>query len=81
MPVIVLDVVNSADIGMVQLRSRASLTFEALQGLGIPDQVFRDELKRDAAPQPRVLGLIHHPHATAAEFSQDAIVRDCLADH
>jgi hypothetical protein len=31
--------------------------------------------------QPRVLGLIHHAHPTAAQFFEDAVVRNGLRDH
>jgi len=31
--------------------------------------------------QAGVLGLVHNPHSAAAEFLNDAVVRDGLADH
>ena len=44
-------------------------------------QVLREELQRDKAMKLRVFGLIHHTHPTTAEFLNDAVVRDGLADH
>ena len=80
-PVVVLDVVNRADVGMIQLGGRSSLALESLQGLGIPYQVIRNKLEGNAAPEARIFGLVDHSHAPTAEFSQDAIVRNRLADH
>jgi hypothetical protein len=31
--------------------------------------------------QPRVFGFVNHTHPTAAQFGDNAIVRDGLADH
>ena len=47
----------------------------------ISGHFFGQELERDEAVQPRVLGLVHDSHAAAAELLDDAVVRDCLADH
>ena len=81
MAAVVLDVVNGADAGMVQLRSGARFAHEAVQGLAVLGHFFGDELQGNMARQARVFGLIHHAHATTAQFSENAIVGDCLADH
>ena len=39
------------------------------------------ELKRDKTAKSRVLGLIHHSHAAAAQLFNDSVVRDSLVDH
>lgn len=59
-------------------------------GLGFPLQTTerlqlvlhlrRQKFQRDMASKLEVLGLIHHAHATAAEFFNDAAVADGLAD-
>ena len=43
--------------------------------------VFGEELEGDEAAELDVFGLVDHAHAAAAEFFEDAIVRDGLADH
>src|SRR5208337_3277684 len=54
---------------------------KAVQGLAVLGHVFRDELEGNTARQTRVFGLIHHAHATTAQFANNAIVGERLADH
>ncbi len=79
LPVVLADVVDRADVRMVQ--GRCSLTLKAGQRLGVLCNFGRKELQGDEAVQPRVLSLVHHPHATAAELLDDSVVRDGLTDH
>ena len=81
MPVVILNAMNRADVGMVQQRRRPRLAREAFQRFGVARKIFGDELQGDMPPQLQVLGLIHHTHATTPELAQDAIVGYCLADH
>ena len=39
------------------------------------------KFESDEAAQPSIFGLINHPHAAAAKFLDDAVVRDGLPDH
>ncbi len=77
----VADIVDGADVGMIQLRGDARLTQEALQRLVIVEQVVRDELQRDAAAKASVFRLVYHPHSTATQLAQNVIVGNGLADH
>jgi hypothetical protein len=43
--------------------------------------MFGEKLQRDEAPQLGVLSLVDHSHATAAEFLDNAVARNGLADH
>ena len=52
---------------------RAGLALEAKQGDDVIRQGGRQHLQRDEAAARRLGGLIHHAHATAAEFSDDLI--------
>src|SRR6266545_5306753 len=81
MPVVVVDIVNGADIRMVELGRSPRFAFETFQRLGVTYQIFGNELKRYTPSEAYVLRLVHNAHATASEFSQDAIVGDRLADH
>jgi hypothetical protein len=69
-----------ANVGMIQRRGGAGLAAEALQRRRIASQIVGQELESDEAAQARVLGLVDHAHATAADLFQDAVVRDRL-DH
>jgi hypothetical protein len=79
--VLLADVVNRADVGMVQGRRRLSFALEACQCLRVAGNVVGQELESDEAVQARVFRFINHAHATAAKFFDNAIVGNDLADH
>src|SRR5450432_2712093 len=74
------DIINRADVWMVQGRSSAGLAAKALDGLSVLGSFFGEEFQRQAAAEPSVFGLLDHAHATAAKLFNDAIVADCLTD-
>ena len=51
------------------------------QSLGVPGNVIGQELQGHKAVQLDVLRLIDDAHSAAAEFLDDPVVRDVLADH
>src|SRR5579864_8050675 len=75
------DVVDDADIGVVQTGGRARLLQEAFQGRVRAGLALGKELQRYSAPQPQILPGVYHSHAAAAQLLQDAIVRNRLARH
>ena len=75
------DVVDRADVGMIERRGGPSFAAKTLQGLRITGHVIGKKLEGDETAQARVLGLVHHAHPAAAKLFQDAVVRDSLADH
>jgi len=75
------DVVNRADVGMVQRGCRFGFTAKSLQRLTIMGQVFRQELECHETVKPCVLGLIDHSHPATAQLLDDAVMRVGLADH
>ena len=80
------NVVDGADIGMVERGRRPRLAPEALQRLRILRQFVGQKLQSDTPAQAQVFSLIHHTHTAAAQFLQrcgNAIwfFRSCLADH
>ena len=82
MPAIGLaDVVNRADIRMVQGGGGPGFATEPLRGVGIDRPVRWQELERHWPSEPRVLPAIHHAHTPAAERGKNPIMRDRLADH
>src|ERR1051326_4107991 len=79
--VLLANVVNRADVRMIERRSRLRLALKAAEGVLIACHLVRQELQSDEAVQPCVLSFVDYPHATAAQFLDDAVVRDSLADH
>src|SRR5215472_5087196 len=51
--VLLVDVIDRADVGMVQRRGRLSFTAEACQGLGISGELSGQEFEGHKAVQPR----------------------------
>jgi hypothetical protein len=66
---------------MVQSRCRLGFALKAGECLRVTGNLPRQELEGDEAMKPRVLGFVDDAHAAAAEFLDDAVVRDGLADH
>jgi len=74
------DVVNRADVGMVQGGCGLRLSLETRERLRIVGDVVRQEFQRDKAVQAGVLSFVHHAHAPATEAFHDAIVRKGLSN-
>jgi len=81
LPVLLADVMDGADAGMVQRGRRLSLALEAGQSLRVPSYLWRQKLERHKTVKTGVLCFVNHTHATAAEFLNDAVVGDRLANH
>src|SRR6266481_3168924 len=64
---------------MVQSRGGAGLSTEAFERLRILRHFFRQEFEGNEAAEHGVLGLVNHPHSPAAQFFDDAVMRDSLA--
>src|SRR5438105_4161072 len=79
--VLVVDFVDRADVGMIQGGRRLRLPFEAGESLRIFGNLVRQKLQGDEAVQLYVLCLVDNTHAATAEFLDDAVMRDSLADH
>ncbi len=81
LPVVIADVVQRADVRVVERGRDARFALEALDCLRIAREVGRQHLDGDLAAEPRVLGAIDDAHAAAVEDFDDAVMRDRLADH
>ena len=80
-PLVLVDRVDGADAGVVQLGGGLGLALEALEGGRVPGHLRGEELEGHAASEPRVLRLVDDAHAPAAQPRRDPVVRDRLADH
>ncbi len=78
---IIVDLMDGADIGMVESGSRARLAPEARQSDRILRYIWRQKLDRHETAEFQVLSLVDHSHAAAAEFFHNAVVGNSLADH
>jgi len=76
-----VDLVDRADVGMIERRGRSRFTAKSLERLRVEGQRIRHELQRDRTAQSRVFGLVHHAHSTAAQLLDDVVVRDAATNH
>jgi len=75
------NLVNSANIGVVQSRGRACFAAKALKSARILGKLRREKLERHEPAQFQVFGFVDNAHPPAAQLLDDAVVRDGLADH
>src|SRR5207302_10704640 len=75
------DLVNGANVGMVERGGGASFATEAPQGRGVLGDVVGKEFQGYEPAEREVFGLVDDSHAATAELLDDAVVRDGLADH
>src|SRR5260370_20375120 len=78
---VLVDVVNGADVGVIQRRSGARFAVNALVGRMVLGELFRKKLQAHEAPEPQVLGFVDDAHAAAAELFHNTIVGDGAANH
>ncbi len=74
LPFILTDVVDRADVGMIECGGSLGFAAKTFQGLAVLRYAFRQEFQSNKAVEARVLGLVDHSHASAAEFFEDTIV-------
>ena len=79
--VVLVNIVNGADVRVIQSRGGAGFALKTLERLSVGSESVGEEFERDAAAEAGVLGFVDDAHAATAEFAEDAIVRDGLADH
>ena len=75
-----VDLVDRADVRMIERRNRACFDQQALLGLLVLEQRQRQELQGDGAFEARVFGLVDLAHPSRAEEGQDAVVGDSVAE-
>src|SRR6266849_26402 len=79
--VLLANVVNRADVGMVQCGCGLGFALKTGECLRVTGNLLGQELEGDEAMQPRILGLVDNTHTASAELLDDAVVRNGLADH
>jgi hypothetical protein len=81
-PIILLpNFMNCADVEMIESRSGAGFAPEAFECLRVIREFVRQKFQCDMTPETEIFGLVNNTHPTAADFFQNAVVRDGLANH
>ena len=75
------DFVDGADVVVIERGGGAGFAAEAFERGGIFGDVVGKKFQRDEAAEREVFGFVDDSHAAAAEFFDDAVVGDCLAEH
>ena len=78
---VLVDVVDRTDVGVVEGGAGLGLAPEPLQGDLVAEELLRQELQRDESVEAGVLGPVDDAHAPGAQLFDDAVVGDGLADH
>ena len=74
------DVVDRADVGMIQRGRGLGFAAKTFEGLAVLGQIFGKKLEGDEAAEARVFGFVDHAHAAATELFDDPVVRDGLIE-
>src|SRR6266704_3355319 len=74
------NVVNRADVGMIERRCSARFAAESLDCLRDPGNVVGEEFQRNAPAETCVLGFVDHAHPAAAQLFQEVVVGQRATD-
>jgi hypothetical protein len=67
---------------LADLLSRSpSFAAEAFERLRVVRNIIGQEFEGDKTSEFEILGLVNHAHAASAQFFEDVVVRNGLADH
>src|SRR2546426_6131905 len=78
--ILLADVVDRANVGMVQGGRCLRLASETGECLRVSGYFFGQELEGDKTVEAAILGFVDHTHPPAAELLDDAVVGDGLAE-
>ncbi len=67
------DVVEDADVSVLQIGDGAGFAVEALAGFLVSGEVRSEHLERNQAVQARVAAFIHFPHAARSNEREDFV--------
>ena len=75
------DIVDSANVGMIERRSSPRFTLKTLAGLRILRQFFRKEFERHPPTKPLIFSLVNHAHPATTQLFRDAVMRNGEPNH
>ena len=79
--IVLANVVDGADVGVIQSRSGTASRRKRSRASGSLASSSGRNFSATKRPRRGVLGLINDAHSAAADFLDDAVMRDGLADH
>ena len=77
-PIGLVNLVDRADVRVVQGGRSLGLPLESAEGLCIVGEFVGKELQGDVATELEVFRLVHHAHAPAADLAEDAVMGNRL---
>src|ERR1700747_1748061 len=78
--VLLSDLMNRADVGMVQSGRSTSFTAEAFERLRVMGDIVSSGRKGNEASKLCLRSLVHHAHTTTAQLLDDAVMAQFKAD-
>jgi hypothetical protein len=78
---IFINLINGADVGMVERRGGAGFALETLEGARITDCTVGKEFQSDLTAETNVLRFVNHAHSARTKLLVNAIVRNDLVGH
>jgi hypothetical protein len=75
------DLVNRADVGVIEGRSCACFPLETFQSLRTLRESFWEELQSDVSAKVDVFCFIDDAHASSSESAEDSVVGNNSSDH
>ncbi len=78
---VLVDVIDGADVGVLERGGRPGLALQPLEGLRIRRGLLRKKLQGHAAAELQVLGFVNDSHPAASELREDPVMREGLTDH
>ena len=79
-PIGLVDLVDRADVRVVQRGRGFGFPLKTAESLRVVGEFVGKELQGDVATELEVFRLVHHTHATAADFAQYAVMGNRLTD-
>ena len=76
-----VDFVDGADVGVIEGGGGARFALETFESLRVAGEIFGEKFQRDETAELGVFGFVDDAHSAAAEFFEDAVMGDGLADH
>lgn len=71
--ILLADIVERADMGMIQAGNRFGFTLETLPAFGVGNPVGRQDFDRDGPVQAGIAGFVHFAHAAGAKGSENLV--------
>jgi hypothetical protein len=81
MAIALIDLMNGADVGMIECRGRSSFALKSLQSLAVANHLRRQELEGYISAEFEVKSAVNHSHAATAQPVFNAVMGNSFAKH